>query len=295
MTFESPVKDQSQGGEAGALLWSPLGDGIPYPNSCGYRRGVDALWAPGRYEEVEIVNQFASNQHPKAVLQPLPPRERSQLVATVTDALREAIIHERLPTGSRLNQVQIAENLNVSRMPVREAIAALISEGLVEPLPTTGVVVKPLSREDVQDVYKVRIALETEAARTVIEDRAATGANRLQAVLSSHKLSSPHSETPQLLEVDREFHRARLDSTGNPYFVRALVPVWSVVERAMYTVLQVPEIISSVWEEHEAIAQAIADRDAVAAEMRIRQHLGHGAAAISSLLADREAVSQHGG
>lgn len=215
-------------------------------------------------------------------LQPLT-RARSELVTRVADVLREAIIREQLQTGERLNQVQIAEQVGVSRMPVREAIATLISEGLVEPLATGGVVVRPLSKQDVLDVYAVRIALETEAARWMIKQNRG-GAQRLDKVLSSHRLSIPHYETSQLLEVDRVFHRELLDATGNPYFSKALVPVWSVVERAMYAVLQVPEVITTVWEEHQAIADAIRAGDAELADQRIREHLGHGSKAIAELV-----------
>jgi len=255
----------------------------------GVRRGANGSTAyhcptADPIKEKVIANQRPSPTDQSSVLAPLPPRERSVLVENVTDSLREAIIQERLPTGTRLNQMQIAEQLRVSRMPVREAITALTAEGLLEPLSTGGAVVKPLSGVDVVDVYKVRIALETEAARTVIGEGLPTASQRLHKVLSLHKRSVSHYETTQLLAVDREFHRTLLESTGNPYFARALVPVWSVVERAMYRVLQVPEIITTVWEEHETIAQAIADRDAEAADQQIRAHLGHGAKAIAELL-----------
>jgi DNA-binding GntR family transcriptional regulator len=232
---------------------------------------------------VEAIAIRPTDSTQNAVLQPLV-RERSALVSNVADVLREAIVREDLQTGERLNQVQIAEQLGVSRMPVREAIATLIAEGLLEPLATGGVVVRPLSKQDVLDVYAVRVALETEAARWIIKQNKASGAQRLDKVLSSHRLSIPHYETSQLLEVDRLFHRALLDSTGNPYFSKALVPVWSVVERAMYAVLQVPEIITTVWEEHEAIADAIRQGDATLADERIRQHLGHGSKAMAELV-----------
>ena len=216
------------------------------------------------------------SEPPVLTLAPQVPRERSALVESVVDTLREAIIQQRLKPGERLNQVQIAEQLGVSRMPVREAITVLTSEGLVEPLRAGGVAVRPLRARDVQDVYAVRIALESYAARSLAEGTSRFP-TRVDDVLDAHRLSIPSYTTKQLLEVDSLFHRSILESTGNDYFLRSLVPVWSVVERAMYAVLQAPEIVSTVWEEHESIAAAIREGDADKAEVRLRNHLTHGA------------------
>jgi DNA-binding GntR family transcriptional regulator len=185
-----------------------------------------------------------------------------------------AIVLEELPAGVRLNQVQVAEQLGVSRMPVRVAAADLVVEGLLEPLPTGGVAVKALSERDVEAAYRVREALEAEAVREVAHSRPQDGLQRLAAVLRSHEQLGGVNDTRTLLELDRAFHWTILESTGNPYFGRAMVPMWSVVERAMVGMLRtVPDMFDSAWREHREIAQALEDGDADLAEQRARAHI----------------------
>src|SRR4051812_9423091 len=85
--------------------------------------------------------ETAMNSTPSA-LEPLPPRDASTLVRSVRDRLRLAIILDEIPAGVRLNQVQIATQLGVSRMPIRAAIAELLAEGLLEGIPAGGFIVK---------------------------------------------------------------------------------------------------------------------------------------------------------
>jgi DNA-binding FadR family transcriptional regulator len=94
-------------------------------------------------------------------------------------------------------------------------------------------------------------------------------------------------DAAQLLAVDREFHTALLDATDNDYFRRALVPVWSVVERAMFGMLSIPEIVARAWSEHEQIAEAVRAGDPDRAEQALRLHLGNGAEQLAQVIPDR--------
>jgi DNA-binding GntR family transcriptional regulator len=207
------------------------------------------------------------------VLTELPPRDATALVRAVRDRLRLAIAQREIPEGTRLNQVQVANQLGVSRMPVRAAITDLIAEGLLEPISSGGVVVRQLTERDMRDVYEVRIALESQAVRHVAQRRPATGLARVEKVLGDHRTHVAHYDATQLLAVDREFHTALLDATENEYFRRAITPMWSIIERAMFQMLSVPEIVARVWNEHEEIAKAVRAGDADRAEQALRGHL----------------------
>jgi DNA-binding GntR family transcriptional regulator len=203
----------------------------------------------------------------------LPPRDATALVRTVRDRLRLAIVQMEIPEGTRLNQVQVAKQLGVSRMPVRAAIMDLLAEGLLEPIGSGGVVVRTLSERDMRGVYEVRMALESQAVRHVAERRPASGLARVEKVLADHRSQVADYDASQLLVVDREFHSALLDATENPHFRRAIVPLWSVIERAMFEMLSVPEIVARAWNEHEQIAAACRAGDPDRAERVLRQHL----------------------
>lgn len=215
----------------------------------------------------------ARTPHSFSSLGALPPRDSSALARSVRDRLRLAIVLEEIPAGVRLNQVQVAEQLGVSRMPVRVAAADLVGEGLLEPLPTGGVAVRALSRYDVEAAYKVREALEAQAVREVAlaESRDLSG---IMAVLDRHAELGGRNDTAMLLELDRDFHGAILDATENPYFNRAMVAIWSVVERAMAGMLRtVPDLFDTAWKQHRQIAEALAAGDADLAERLAREHL----------------------
>lgn len=209
-----------------------------------------------------------------SALDALPPRDSSVLVRTVRDRLRRAIVVEELAPGSRLNQVQVATLLGVSRMPVRAAAADLVAEGLLEPIATGGFAVRALTRDDVLGAYAVRGALEAQAVQDVARHRPAQALGALELILRRHEALDGANDTAALLELDRAFHTTILDATGNPYFARAMVPLWSIVERSMVGMIRtVPDMFQRAWREHHDIADAIRAGDVDVAEARIRDHL----------------------
>lgn len=214
----------------------------------------------------------------------LPARDSTTLVTTVRDKLREAIVREELPAGMRLSQEQLARQLGVSRMPVRAAIMALITEGLLEHRQSGGVVVRPLSLKDLEDVYEVRQAIESQAVRHVTLHPTPEGLDQVLSVLHEHRGSIADYSPVRLLEADREFHLALLKATGNGQFMKAVVPLWSVVERAMFRMLTMPGVAALAWDEHEKIAAAIAEGNPDEAERHLREHLRNAATQLGEVM-----------
>jgi DNA-binding GntR family transcriptional regulator len=219
----------------------------------------------------------------ESALSELPPRDTTALVRMVRDRLRAAITFGEIEPGTRLNQVQVAQQLGVSRMPVRQAVADLQAEGLLDPLPSGGVVVRALTHDDMLGVYEVRAALECQAVRHVADRSSSLDA--VFAVLDDHAALAGARDPVTLLELDRRFHMAILDSTGNSSFRRAILPTWSVVERAMVGMLvSIPEMFERAWDEHAGIADAIRLGDADLAEARMRNHLEFSAAQLARVM-----------
>ncbi|WP_275293557.1 GntR family transcriptional regulator [Amycolatopsis sp. La24] len=202
----------------------------------------------------------------------LPPRDSTALVRTVRDRLRLAIALEEIP-AAKLNQVRVAKQLGVSRMPIRAAIPELVAEGLLEPLAGGGVAVRELTATDVRQVYDVRLALETRAVRVVAERGSADQIRHVKNVVDRHLPVLATYDTGELLAADREFHMSILAATGNAHFQRAIVPVWSIVERAMVSVMHIGHVFDCLWHEHAEVARALTDRDPDAAEAAMDKHL----------------------
>jgi DNA-binding GntR family transcriptional regulator len=211
---------------------------------------------------------------PKTLVR-IPIRDASSTRLAVLNQLRRAITVNELPAGTRLIQTQLAEQLGVSRMPVRDAISDLIGEGLAEPLPGGGAVVTALSVSDMRAVYAVRAPLELEAVRLV-----AIAPNRdLSAVDGIIKRHRPllRAGTRELLDLDRDFHWAIYRATENRFLLAALTPVWSQISRIMFAVLNIPSYSEIAWREHVAIAESIKAGDVETAVQLTGQHITNGA------------------
>ncbi|BBG03807.1 MULTISPECIES: GntR family transcriptional regulator [Pseudonocardia] len=219
-----------------------------------------------------------------SALEQLPPRDTTTLVRTVRDRLRLAIALAEIPDG-KLNQVQVARQLGVSRMPIRAAIPELVAEGLLESLPGGGVAVRPLTETDVRQVYEVRLALESQAVRSAAEHGSDWNLRQIQTIVDTHGRAFASYDAAKLLAADREFHMAILSASQNQHYQRSIVPVWSIVERAMVSVLHITTVFDNAWTEHAEIAGPLCDRDPDAAEAAIRRHLGDAAEKLVTSLA----------
>lgn len=220
----------------------------------------------------------------ESVLAELPPRDTTALVRGVRERLRLAIALGEIPGGSRLNQVQLAKQLGVSRMPIRTATAELLAEGLLEMVPGGGVAVRRFTERDLRDVYEVRGALESRAVRHVAEEQPSWGLANIEKIVETHKPLVTTYGAAQLLAADREFHMAILDATDNSYFQRSLLPVWSTVERAIVQLLHIKEVFARAWDEHEQIAQALRAGDPDLAESRMHNHLENAACDLARVI-----------
>lgn len=230
-----------------------------------------------------------------SILGELPPRDTTALVRGVRDRLRLAIALGEIPSGSKLNQVQLAKQLGVSRMPIRTAAAELVAEGLLEVVPGGGVAVRRFTEQDLRNVFEVRGALESSAVRHVARHQPVWGLSRIEKVVAAHKPQVPTYGPAQLLAADREFHMSILDATGNEFFQRSIMPVWSTVERAMVQVLHLKEVFTTAWDEHEQIVQAMRSGDADLAEARLRQHLEHAASELAKVMPAEDPAAVAGG
>lgn len=204
----------------------------------------------------------------------VPPREPWSVRGEVRERIRRAIALQQLPAGTRLNQEQLARQLGVSRMPVRDAINDLVAEDLVETVATGGAVVRALTADDLRSVYEVRLALELPAVRQVALSGCGPWQEELGAIMDSHRPLLRESRIEELHRLDRDFHWAVYRATGNRFIGRALTPVWSHISRAMFGLLAVESYADTAWAEHQSITDALlagdADRAAGVMELHVR-------------------------
>jgi DNA-binding GntR family transcriptional regulator len=194
------------------------------------------------------------------------------LTGQVVEMLRERILTGVLPPGTRLNEVEIARDLGISRGPLREAIGQLVSESLLVHVPNKGAVVFAARPEDVSALFELRSALECAAARMAAHRREEREVTRLRKVCErSRKSRETGRKLPYSLDLD--FHRALMEAAHSP---RIAEQVWLVQQQVI--VLRSGVTSRSAHTEtsladHEAMAEAVADGDGDLAASLMDAHL----------------------
>lgn len=188
----------------------------------------------------------------------------------IFDALREAIVEGRLADGDTLRQDQIAGLFNVSRIPVREALARLEAQGLVTTQRHKGAVVSSLSLEEIAEMFEFRALLESEVIRLSVErisDQALAEAKTYAEAFASE------TDSGKWPALNRQFHAALYKDSARPYHLQVISSTLDKVARYLRAQLVLTDGIARARLEHEGILRAAAARDAAAAAELTRQHI----------------------
>jgi DNA-binding GntR family transcriptional regulator len=210
------------------------------------------------------------------------------LTEQVHERLLNAICDGELPPGSRITQEDCAASFNVSRQPVLQALRLLKNEGLVVDAGKRGVMVTPLDAHLIAQIYEVRTALDALAARLAAQ----RGAKLDPALIARGRKASQGERTGPMIEADEAFHRAIYEASGNPYILQSAARHWPHIRRAMGTVLGSPDNRDPVWDEHEAILNAINAGRVEEAERLSLRHGEFGGRVVTSRMA--HAPASHG-
>lgn len=200
------------------------------------------------------------------------PLQIESVVDRVYAALRERISDGDLVRGTKLRQEALAEELGVSRTPLREALRRLAAEGLVEFHPNRGAHVTEISTEDVRSAYEARLIVEPGAARIAATRRTPDHLDALRRAVEAQRAA-----TDQLASyaASRAFHLALVRASGNDYLIRLAETLWVPgLAQAIYErQIEQPQLLVNDLAEHERIAGAVAAGDVELAEALTRQHI----------------------
>jgi len=202
---------------------------------------------------------------------PLERPERS-LAAQASDALRDLILRKVLVSGQRLNEVELAAALGISRAPLREGMQRLTSEGLLTLVGQRGAFVSTISPDDLRELYEVRIALETHAARFAADRADKALLSELSTLLDETQTQLAGSDSGGYPE-DLDFHERLVRMSGNGRLIDATVTVHQQMQLARMRSGHVPERARDALAEHREILQHLLDRDGAGAARRMQQHL----------------------
>jgi DNA-binding GntR family transcriptional regulator len=184
---------------------------------------------------------------------------RKSLREHAYDELRARIVGLRLPPGTRLIERDLAEELEVSRIPLREAMQRLQQDGLVVVVPRQGAIVSPFTVDDVRDLFDVRESLEVLAARLAAERADEEGLNALAAQLDTARKATKLKDKPAIAAANAGFHTIIVDLAANPLLESMLKPLEARTEWLFH--LTKDRDAGVQCREHEELLAAITDHD----------------------------------
>ncbi|MDO5552987.1 MAG: GntR family transcriptional regulator [Planctomycetia bacterium] len=205
----------------------------------------------------------------------------------VYDQIYSRILDGTYPFGTRLTERAVAEQLSVSRTPVREALARLVQQGIASTIPGGGVCLKETNRTDIVELFELRFCFESFALRKAVERHAPYFITRMEescaAILDiTRKLrDDPHSDSKERWQIvtkaEADFHMSIVHATGNSQFIQnynnALLLTQTLCRFASQEEpVSLPELIET-WCDHRRILRAIKSGQAEKAVSLLRQHI----------------------
>jgi DNA-binding GntR family transcriptional regulator len=197
----------------------------------------------------------------------------ASVVDQVYSAIRERISSGSLPRGARVHQEDLAEELGVSRTPVREALRRLAAEGLVEMRTNRGARVADVDQVGMRVSYEARTVIEPGAARLAAARQLQEPLARMRAAVAAQRRSLRNVQ--RSFEANREFHLALATASGNEFLVQFAERLWvaRIGETIYERQVQTQERMLLDVREHEQIIEAIEAGDGRRAESLARRHL----------------------
>jgi len=191
----------------------------------------------------------------------------------VQQVLLEAILSRMLVPGQRLLIDKLAEHFGISKIPVREAVKALETAGWLESQPRRGTYVRPLSQDELFEVFEMRRVLEPYAARLAAQRRTEAQLVQLQEAITAGKAAVKVRDLVEMSRINSQFHSVIADAVGNSILADSLKDLQSRIRR-YYSDVNWAARRKSV-AEHQQIYEAIRNRDADRAEALTINHVGH--------------------
>ncbi|HVV22379.1 MAG TPA: GntR family transcriptional regulator [Pseudonocardiaceae bacterium] len=201
-----------------------------------------------------------------------PVPQRQSLAGQTVEVLRELVLTGEIPPGQRVNEVELAQRMRISRGPLREAIRHLISEGLLVYVPHRGAHVPQADIPELYALFELRSALECAAARLAAVRRTDAGLAALRQVSADSRRSFDAGRRPPY-RLDIAFHRSLLDAADSPRVADQvrLVQQQVILLRSTHDVD--PAHTRASMDDHDGLIAAIAARDPDRAAAVMATHL----------------------
>lgn len=189
------------------------------------------------------------------------------------DTLREAILSGELKPGQALTEMDLARQLGVSRAPIREALRILNSEGLVETIAYRGTTVTRLTRDDIEEIYSMRLLLESYALERVMAAGGPARFGRLRGMLDVMISAGGRGDLSAVNALDRDFHDALIEMSGHQLLATIWQTVAMKVRQIMALVNRRNADLTQIAHNHLPLLEAMEAGDLARAQAILRGHI----------------------
>ena len=206
-------------------------------------------------------------------LEPIKLDAYKPLREVVSETLRQAIKDGVLKPGERLMEIQLADELGVSRTPIREAIRKLELEGFVVMVPRRGTYVADISLKDIAQVFEIRSALEELAAGLAAERITPDELEYLERILVEINEYIDNDEFDKIVDTDVRFHDVLYHASRNQRLVDILNNLREQMLRFRSISMHYPGRLAATWEEHRQMVENIAEHNSAMARKVAKKHM----------------------
>jgi DNA-binding GntR family transcriptional regulator len=199
------------------------------------------------------------------------PLEADSLVTLAYESIRQSIIAGRYKMGEHIVESTVANELQISRAPVREALKRLTQEGLAVDQPRRGTFVREITAQDFIDIYNVRIGLETAAARLVVRNGAVL--DEIESTIAKMRKAASRGDVSRTVTLELQVHQQICAASENAYLLSVFQSLLGPVHMALGLDDAAYEDLEDVTREHLALLDALRSGDAEAAADAMHQHI----------------------
>lgn len=197
----------------------------------------------------------------------------SSLKDEIADIVRERILKGEYEIGEKIKENQIAEELRVSRTPIRDAFKQLENEGLIDYIPNRGCFAKGFTKRDVDDIYAVRMSLEELAIMWAVDRITPEEQAELEEQCEMMEFYAQKPDSKKVLELNAGFHEVIYASARSRFLAQVLRSYKAYLDKTRKSIFYDQAYIESIVREHRLILEAIKEHNREKAAAAMREHL----------------------
>ena len=200
--------------------------------------------------------------------------DSARLLSTdLAGKLRIEILSERMHPGDKLTEQAVCEQFGVSRTPVRESLKNLEAEGLIEMIPNRGAFVVGISKDDMRDLYIVRLQSEMQAVRWAIIRRTKEDMDAIEESLDFMRFYTERSDAKRMRSINAGFHKRIAAASRNRFLTDCLARIQEYTRYSIHVLPARETDLPAILREHKAIFSAFKATDPDAGAAAMKKHI----------------------